>query len=91
MKAINIQLTKWQTEMLKPLFNDVRSGFESKNPRAIFAQIWESLKEDDLAFMAVKIIDSEKCEAIQAINGVVEGKLSDGKTREATILVPEED
>ena len=88
MKGMNIQLTKWQTETLSPLFSVAKKGFQSGNVIAIFAQVWENQKPDGLAFMEVRVIDGEQCGEIQAATGVEAGKMPTGKLKNVTILEP---
>ena len=86
---INIELTKWQTEMLTPLFNAAQTAFDNGKPIGIFAQIWSDVDKNKPGFMKVRVIDGETCKAIQSLNGVKKGKAPDGKKRSAIVFQPE--
>ena len=88
MKAINIELTKWQTEILAPLFDSARAAFSDGKPVGIFAQVWRDVDKEKPGFMTVRVIDGETCTAIQSLNGVKD-KPPDGKARTVTILQPD--
>lgn len=75
MEGINIELTEWQTEMLKPLFGEVEAAFDKEAPCAIVAQIWGNVDMAKPAFMQVRIIDSDICSAVQALTGVEKDKI----------------
>lgn len=88
MKAVNIELTKWQSEILKPMFDVIHEAFDDGKPQAIFAQIWGNATKDGLAVMEVRIIDGEKCRKIQSTTGVPKGTFPDGKPKDLTFLTP---
>jgi hypothetical protein len=85
MKAMNIELTKWQTEILKPLFDRAKTVFD-KDPCGIFAQIWENADMDKPGFMVIRVVNGDICRAIQAITGVENGKIG---IDAVTVLQPE--
>jgi len=90
LKAMNIELTKWQTKILTPLFETAKAAFNNGNPVGIFAQIWENKDEGELGFMEVRVVDGKTCSAIQSLNGVKKGKMPDDKTRTVTIFQPDD-
>lgn len=83
---MNIELTEWQTEMLKPLFDKVQIAFDEGDPVGIFAQIWENVDMDKPNFVVVRVIDSNTCKAIQAATGAKIDKIG---IDTVTVLQPE--
>lgn len=86
MKGINIELTKWQTEMLKPLFDEIKTAFDKEKPCAIIAQVWGNVDMAKPSFMVVRVIDSDICNALQAATGVKKDKIG---VDTVTVLQPE--
>jgi hypothetical protein len=60
---MNIELTKKQTEALKPLFEIVKEN--QKDPGCIFAQIVQT--DDGGSFMRAEFIENERAAKIQSI------------------------
>ena len=86
MKGINLELTKWQTEMLAPLFSEIRNAY---GECGILAQVWQNKDHNKNAFMEIRILDRDQCETIRAAVGTKIGKIPSGKSKIATVLVPE--
>ena len=90
MKELRISITKWQHEMLLPLFSVAKKAFEAGNPVSILAQVIEDIGiETDGGHLEVRVVDGKTSKKIQAALGVESGLLRK-KGRVVTVLAPEE-
>lgn len=83
---MNISLEKWQTEILQPFFDEAREALESGEPIGILAQVFETPDSEFGGYMDVRLVDTDKCRAIQKITGLEEGKVT--PDRDITVLTP---
>ena len=77
----------WQQTMLEPLFEEVASAFDSGNPVAIHAQIWND--REKFGFIEAMVLDVETCNAIQKVIGVKVSKAASSKS--VSVWVPIEE
>ena len=78
MKGINLELTRWQTLMLKPLFDVAQEADAAGKPTIILAQVWEHGAKGEPGFMDIRVLPYDACAAVQSAVGTKPGRLPDG-------------
>lgn len=91
LRGVNLQLTTWQTAMLRSFFIKAREKYQREDPGCILAQIFESSTPNEPGFMEVRIVDGEMGRKMQAILGTTGNHHPDGKPREVNIFVPDDE
>jgi len=77
---MNIILTKWQSDMLKPFFDELEEEQSHGRNGAVLAQIYHTKENDH--FMFVTRVDERAALAIQAATGMPEGySIPDGEVQ----------
>jgi len=74
MSQINISLTKWQVELLSPLFDLIKEMGDSGEPGCIHAQVFNDTEGG--GFIKANVIDHNTSLKIQEITGVKIGQIS---------------
>lgn len=82
---MNIQLTKGQTAMLRPLFAKVRLGSNNGTPGSIMAQVWHDAFTDE-AIMDVRFVDEGTARKIQVANNVKDRGIARGIPAKVRVL-----
>lgn len=88
MKGINIELTEWQTEMVGPLFKEVREAFDRGDPGSIIAQVFES-RGGGGAFMQVQVLSADEVKKMYMAIGMEEGRTPTGEAVYVDVIVPD--
>lgn len=86
---MNIMLTKWQSGMLTPIFDELEEEQTHGRDGSIMAQIYHVKKGGH--FMSVTRVDEAKAMAIQKITGMPEGySIPNGEVKKVWVPIDEE-